>query len=75
MRLRDEAVNNEPCWIVWFEWEEWGEVASRQIWVPKADFPNPSDAVEHARENEFARWEHPGVRRVEDSVTCDEVEW
>lgn len=61
-------------WIIWFEWEEWGEVASRIIEVSQADFPNVSDAVEHARENEFARWESLGVRRVEDSVTFNEVE-
>lgn len=65
----------EGDWIILFVWEEWGEAASREVFVPKAQFPNPSDAVEHARDNEFARWESPAVRRVEDSVTCEEVEW
>lgn len=66
---------NTATWIIWFEWEEYDETSSRIVEVSQADYPNVSDAVEYARENYFMRYEYPGVRRVEDSITLDEVEW
>lgn len=68
-------MNNEPCWIIWFVWEEWGETASREVWVSQADFPNVSEAVASAEAANFGIFDHVDVRRVEDSVTCEEVEW
>lgn len=66
---------NNATWIICFEWEEYGETSSRIIEIPQADFSNVSEAVEYARESCFMRYENPGVRRVEDSITLNEVEW
>lgn len=65
----------EGFWIIVFEWEEWGEVASKEVWVSKIQFPDVRDAVEQAESDNFSWFDGVGVRRVEDGDTGEEVEF